>query len=275
MKNFLRVASVVVVVGFVLDAAVTWFWPHALVGATGAAHKIAGPFGTAIVAAIYFCRDMFVDSKGSSYATAQASASPSINNFNIENFNVPPDLEPDPEKIEDIVRSVLDSAPRSDDISKQRYFIHDAKGNRRGMFGVTDEGTAALLMSNSKQKPIFSITDVNGSAQLVLGDDEGRPRVSVHNGSEWTELSMLDSRGLYRLRLTLASGDQPSITLADERQKNRLILGIASNGECMVGLMDENFKGRVLLSEDGLSVLNAEGKRLWGTPLQPSEDAKG
>jgi hypothetical protein len=80
--------------------------------------------------------------------------------------------------------------------------------------------------------------------RLVIVDDAGRPRISLCATDDGAVLSMLDTRGSARLRMSLIEDDclggRTTISMIDQAGQMRWALTLADNEEPKIAVLDEH-----------------------------------
>lgn len=295
MTKTLRWITVAVVGFYFLDtlfAAVAGFCGQGPVGAATMFQQMAAPFGIALVAGIHLWQGASagqrVKSSADADAVAKAEASQSQQanptfkadprfepKIEIHN-NIQSDQELDEAKIRAIMRSVLSEAPSPSDCTAQRYFIRDAEGNPRGMFGVTEDGAPMLAMLNSNHELTFAAVEREGNPELILNDEQGRRRMTLAVFDTGPRLSLSNGKGAERVVLTQIDKEPEfaGLSVLGIGEKHLVSLFADPDGG-LLGVKGKSAKEGILISPEGIDGQDANGNMttVWRAPKH-AEDTK-
>lgn len=118
-------------------------------------------------------------------------------------------------------------------VRAQRFVLEDASGHVRGTWGVTEEGTVQLALTDSRSEPRARMSVLeDGSPGLGLVDADGHPRAALGLLADGTiSLVFADPEGHSRAVLGLTAAGASSLALADGRGVTRAGLGVATGGK--------------------------------------------
>ncbi|HKD68790.1 MAG TPA: hypothetical protein VKB84_18245 [Candidatus Binataceae bacterium] len=163
-------------------------------------------------------------------------------------------------------------------MSAEQFVLLGRNGDQRGIFQVSDKGTAALYMNDEsgKERAEFKVA-ADGRASLGFYDGEGRKRVVVGAGgppASQAGIGIFSADGNQVVGLSSAANGEVSLTLYDNKSGlARAGLGLAADGTPALALFDENGKDRAELhlnksGKPGLALADENGKSTSGLPME-------
>ena len=170
-----------------------------------------------------------------------------------------------------------------DTVEAKEFVLVGPNGERRGIFQVNDQGTAAIYLNdeNGKQRTELTVT-AGGRASLGFYDAAGNQRVVVGEGAspqDETGIGVFSADGTQVASLSSTAAGEANITLYDNKSGlARAGLGLAPDGSPALALFDQNGKDRAELhvtsaGRPGLALADENGKSIAGLPIeqQPAE----
>jgi hypothetical protein len=127
-------------------------------------------------------------------------------------------------------------------VSAQQYILRDSKGTIRGGWGITDDGTVRIALSDAhgRQRVRLSLLD-DGSAGLSFADTADR-KLAVLGllPDHTTSLVLTDPGGLPRMVLGVQGNGSSNIVFADQSGSTRAGLGVDTKGFGTFTMADQN-----------------------------------
>ena len=127
-------------------------------------------------------------------------------------------------------------------VSAQQYILRDSKGTIRGAWGVTDDGSVRIALSDGhgRQRVRLSLLD-DGSAGLSFADTADR-KLAVLGllPDHTTSLVLTDPGGIPRMVLGVQGNGSSNIVFADQSGSTRAGLGVDTKGFGTFTMADQN-----------------------------------
>jgi len=127
-------------------------------------------------------------------------------------------------------------------VSAQQYILRDSKGTIRGGWGITDDGTVRIALSDAhgRQRVRLSLLE-DGSAGLSFADTADR-KLAVLGllPDHTTSLVLTDPGGIPRVVLGVQANGSSNIVFADQSGSTRAGLGVDTKGFGTFTMADQN-----------------------------------
>ena len=141
---------------------------------------------------------------------------------------------------------------------KLRFF--DRTGKVRNEIGLNRYGDPTMVLYHEEGKLLASLNGTRKiGTELILGDENGRPRLVLNVNQAGTHLSFFDEAGKARTIVGLKRDGSPSLVFSDEKMKNRVVLGYVDSTSTQ-----KNSKEQQTVSS--LALFDKDGKVLWKAP---------
>jgi len=188
-----------------------------------------------------------------------------------------------------------EGASATNEVRASKFVVVDEGGRKLGEFGVMEDGTAAMVIENTKTHtgisvgtdrsgmPRITLTNSKAAALLelamledkypafIMSDGDGRRRLGmVVTDTGSVTLSLYDTKKQNRCAIALAEDGHPTIALRDERGEVRARLTLDGNGMCALDLLDEKGRARVVFQveaqgEADAAVFGKDNKAIWSS----------
>jgi hypothetical protein len=130
--------------------------------------------------------------------------------------------------------------PTPDVVEARRFAIRDARGQIRGVWGVTKDGRAQIVLSDSSGRERLRLQVLrDGSSGIALVDSANRSRIVLATLPDQTAtLVLADPAGRTRTVLGLNPNGASTVVFADKSGTTRAGLGVDAQGSGTFTLVD-------------------------------------